>query len=107
MVSVFSNYNQNQNSFVKLWSILLHNQAHSYISYLINQTLRHKFFTEPGSYSLSLAQDFVGVYFRVSVILGQHFMAKRLRTSGDCFAGTSNLESNYRLLIRILSYIYL
>ena len=66
-------------------------------AYLINQTLRHKFFTEPSNYSLLLAQEFAGVYFRVSTILGQHFMAKCLRTSSNCFAGTGNLESDYRL----------
>ena len=75
--------------------------------YLINQTLCHKFFTEPSNYSLLLAQEFAGIYFRVSTILGQYFIIKYLRTSSNYFAGTSNLELNYRFLIRILSYIYL
>ena len=43
-------------------------------SYLINQMLCHKFFTEPSNYSLLLAQEFAGVYFRVSTILGQYLL---------------------------------
>jgi hypothetical protein len=54
--------------------VMLHFQTPA-LAYLINQMLRHKFFTESSNYSTLLPREFTGVHFRYSAILHKYLIS--------------------------------